>query len=432
MTIIHPLLASSSAPNYRQSWRLAGVWRRAINLMTESGELLTLHRQGSGFGPGGWVLRRAQFDALCGGLCGNERPQVVAQGIRLSGVSRLHSHSVIVCCVLRRLRILNRLQLAWMQRAEETGLFGPLAMAASDPLPAELRQFRHCFQAALNGVKTDWRHWLGKGPGLTPSHDDTLSGMLLAAWYYGALDARSGRPFFACSDNSATRYHSGERQLFTLCRARIFRLATPALCSCSELPETYRCCDRFAAGAGAYVRGRYTAGVLAWSTIITRKTMKTLVVALGGNALLQRGEALTAENQYRNIASAVPALARLARSYRLAIVHGNGPQVGLLALQNLAWKEVEPYPLDVLVAESQGMIGRCWRKGPSAQPQMPPVTTVLTRIEVSPDDPAFLQPEKFIGPVYQPEEQEALEAAYGWQMKRDEKLRRVVVSPATA
>ncbi len=82
MTIIHPLLASRSAPNYRQSWRLAGVWRRAINLMTESGELLTLHRQGSGFGPGGWMLRRAQFDALCGGLCGNERPQVVAQGIR--------------------------------------------------------------------------------------------------------------------------------------------------------------------------------------------------------------------------------------------------------------------------------------------------------------------------------------------------------------
>ena len=141
--------------------------------------------------------------------------------------------------------------------------------------------------------------------------------------------------------------------------------------------------------------------------------MKTLVVALGGNALLQRGEALTAENQYRNIASAVPALARLARSYRLAIVHGNGPQVGLLALQNLAWKEVEPYPLDVLVAESQGMIGY-----------------MLARIEVSPDDPAFLQPEKFIGPVYQPEEQEALEATYGWQMKRDGKyLRRVVASP---
>lgn len=85
--------------------------------------------------------------------------------------------------------------------------------------------------------------------------------------------------------------------------------------------------------------------------------MKTLVVALGGNALLQRGEALTVENQYRNIDSAVPALARLAQKYRLAIVHGNGPQVGLLSLQNLAYGDVEPYPLDVLVAESQGMIG---------------------------------------------------------------------------
>lgn len=82
-------------------------------------------------------------------------------------------------------------------------------------------------------------------------------------------------------------------------------------------------------------------------------------------------------------------LARPARSYRLAIVHGNGPQVGLLALQNLAWKEVDPYPLDVLVAESRGMIGYMLAQSLSAQPQMPPVTTVLTRIEVSPDDPAF-------------------------------------------
>ncbi len=104
-----------------------------------------------------------------------------------SDVSRLNSHSVIVCCVLRRLAHPQPLAAAWMQRAEETGLFGPLALAAGDPLPAELRQFRHCFQAALNGVKTDWRHWLGKGPGLTPSHDDTLSGMLLAAFGIMAL-----------------------------------------------------------------------------------------------------------------------------------------------------------------------------------------------------------------------------------------------------
>ncbi|MGU0042481.1 oxamate carbamoyltransferase subunit AllH family protein [Escherichia coli] len=152
-------------------------------------------------------------------------------------------------------------------------------MAASDPLPAELRQFRHPFQAALNGVKTDWRHRLGKGPGLTPSHDDTLSGMLLAAWYYGALD-RAPVARFLPVPQSSTRYHSGERQLFTLCRARIFRLATPALCPCSELPEAYRCCDPFAAGAG-HTSGADRCWGSGWPTIITRKTMKTLVVALG-------------------------------------------------------------------------------------------------------------------------------------------------------
>ncbi|RCJ87360.1 carbamate kinase [Klebsiella pneumoniae] len=152
--------------------------------------------------------------------------------------------------------------------------------------------------------------------------------------------------------------------------------------------------------------------------------MKTLVVALGGNALLQRGEALTVENQYRNIHSAVPALARLAQHYRLAIVHGNGPQVGLLALQNLAYSDVEPYPLDVLVAESQGMIGYM------QESLVPPVSTVMTRITVASNDPAFSAPEKFIGPVYDPELQQQLEEEYGWTMKRDGKyLRRVVASP---
>jgi carbamate kinase len=158
--------------------------------------------------------------------------------------------------------------------------------------------------------------------------------------------------------------------------------------------------------------------------------MKTLVVALGGNALLQRGEALTVENQYRNIDSAVPALAKLARTYRLAIVHGNGPQVGLLALQNLALQDVEPWPLDVLVAESQGMIGYMLAQRLAKEPDMPPITTVLTRIEVAQNDPAFTSPEKYIGPVYQPEQQAELEASCGWQMKRDGKyLRRVVPSP---
>ncbi len=109
------------------------------------------------------MLRRAQFDALCGGLCGNERPQVVVQGIRLGRFTVKQPQRY---CLLRITPPAHPqpLAVAWMQRAEETGLFGPLALAAGDPLPAELRQFRHCFQAALNGVKTDWRHWLGKGP----------------------------------------------------------------------------------------------------------------------------------------------------------------------------------------------------------------------------------------------------------------------------
>lgn len=158
--------------------------------------------------------------------------------------------------------------------------------------------------------------------------------------------------------------------------------------------------------------------------------MKTLVVALGGNALLQRGEALTVENQYRNIDSAVSALARLAQEYRLAIVHGNGPQVGLLALQNLAYRDVTPYPLDVLVAQTQGMIGFMLAQRLMCQPGMPQVTTVMTRIQVSEQDPAFAKPEKFIGPVYRPDQQSELEEQYGWTLKRDgQYLRRVVPSP---
>lgn len=158
--------------------------------------------------------------------------------------------------------------------------------------------------------------------------------------------------------------------------------------------------------------------------------MKTLVVALGGNALLQRGEALSVENQYRNIDKVASALARLAKDFRVAVVHGNGPQVGLLALQNQAYTEVEPYPLDVLVAESQGMIGYMLAQRMAQQPQMPPVTAVLTRMLVDSQDPAFRFPEKFIGPVYSPEQQPALEAQYGWNMKADGRyIRRVVASP---
>lgn len=158
--------------------------------------------------------------------------------------------------------------------------------------------------------------------------------------------------------------------------------------------------------------------------------METLVVALGGNALLQRGECLSAENQYRNIATVAGALARLATRYRLAIVHGNGPQVGLLALQNQAYEDVPDYPLDILVAETQGMTGFMLAQKLGQQAGMPHVSTVLTRVEVDSRDPAFASPEKFIGPVYPPGSQQELEGLHGWKMKIDGRyLRRVVASP---
>lgn len=158
--------------------------------------------------------------------------------------------------------------------------------------------------------------------------------------------------------------------------------------------------------------------------------METLVIALGGNALLPRGAVLSAENQYQSIALIADALGKLAKKYRVAIVHGNGPQVGLLALQNLAYRDVPPYPLDILVAETQGMIGYMLARQLAVFHPEQPVSTLLTRVEVDGNDPAYSHPGKFIGPVYQPEQQKELENKYGWSMKLDgQYLRRVVPSP---
>ena len=157
---------------------------------------------------------------------------------------------------------------------------------------------------------------------------------------------------------------------------------------------------------------------------------KTIVIALGGNALLARGEALSAENQYRNIAQIADAVASLSQEYQVVIVHGNGPQVGLLALQNQAYSDSPAWPLDVLVAETQGMLGYMIAQVLCSRAGIPPVVTLLTRVEVDAADPAFRQPGKYIGPVWAAEEQSALEARYGWQMKKDgDYVRRVVPSP---
>src|SRR5262245_16309015 len=145
-----------------------------------------------------------------------------------------------------------------------------------------------------------------------------------------------------------------------------------------------------------------------------------IVVALGGNALLQRGQPMTADMQRTNVRLAAQQLAPIAEGNELVISHGNGPQVGLLALQGAAYKEVETYPLDVLGAQTEGMIGYMIEQElGNILPFERPFASILTMVEVDPDDPAFQDPTKFIGPVYEKEEDEAMAAEKGWQIKTD-------------
>ncbi|WP_067217932.1 carbamate kinase [Marinomonas gallaica] len=156
-----------------------------------------------------------------------------------------------------------------------------------------------------------------------------------------------------------------------------------------------------------------------------------IVVALGGNALLKRGEPLTAQAQRANIKIAAQALAKIAINNELIITHGNGPQVGLLALQGNAYKPDELYPLDVLGAETEGMIGyMIEQEMGNLVPEERPLATLLTMIEVDPKDPAFNHPTKFIGPVYDESEANKLAKDNNWTIKPDgKKWRRVVASP---
>ena len=156
-----------------------------------------------------------------------------------------------------------------------------------------------------------------------------------------------------------------------------------------------------------------------------------IVVALGGNALLRRGQDLTAENQRENVRVAAKALAPIAKEHQLVISHGNGPQVGLLALQGAAYKADEAYPLDVLGAETEGMIGYMIEQElGNLLPFETPFATILTMIEVDHNDPAFANPSKFIGPVYEEAEARRLAEAKSWSIKPDgDKWRRVVPSP---
>jgi carbamate kinase len=155
----------------------------------------------------------------------------------------------------------------------------------------------------------------------------------------------------------------------------------------------------------------------------------TLVVALGGNALLKRGEPLEAEIQRQNIELAARTIAGLTEQWRVVLVHGNGPQVGLLALQNSAYDKVTPYPLDILGAESQGMIGYMLQQALKNNLPQREVSVLLTQVEVDAADPALTHPTKYIGPVYSEEQASALAAEKGWVFKADGRyFRRVVPS----
>jgi carbamate kinase len=140
---------------------------------------------------------------------------------------------------------------------------------------------------------------------------------------------------------------------------------------------------------------------------------------------------MTADVQRGNVRVAAGALAPVARQHELVISHGNGPQVGLLALQAHAYTEVEPYPLDVLGAETEGMIGYMLEQElGNLLPIEKPLATLLTMIEVDRADPAFADPTKFVGPVYERDVADQLAAEKDWQFKQDgQKWRRVVPSP---
>ena len=156
-----------------------------------------------------------------------------------------------------------------------------------------------------------------------------------------------------------------------------------------------------------------------------------VVVALGGNALLKRGEEPTSGNQRRNVRIACRALAPLAEEHQLVITHGNGPQVGLLALQSASYEEVEEYPLDVLGAQTEGMLGYYIQQElGNMMPTESSFATILTMVEVDPDDPAFQNPTKPIGLLYEEQDARRIAKEKGWSIARDgDGWRRVVPSP---
>jgi carbamate kinase len=161
-----------------------------------------------------------------------------------------------------------------------------------------------------------------------------------------------------------------------------------------------------------------------------RQSRPRAVVALGGNALLRRGEPLEAANQTRAARAAARVLARVAPTHQLVVTHGNGPQVGLLALMSEAFTDTAPYPLDVLGSETEGQIGYVLELELDNAIDDQDTVAVLTRVVVDAHDPAFRAPSKFIGPMYSATVAQSAAETHGWTVKPDgDGWRRVVPSP---
>ena len=164
---------------------------------------------------------------------------------------------------------------------------------------------------------------------------------------------------------------------------------------------------------------------------VETKRPERIVVALGGNALLRRGEAQSSSNQRANLRGATRVLAELALDHSMVVTHGNGPQVGLLAMQSEAMSDIEPVPLDVLGAQTQGMIG--YMIEDELRDELAgarEVATLLTQVVVDAHDPAFGAPTKPIGPAYEEADARRLAAKRGWTVAQDgDCWRRVVPSP---
>jgi carbamate kinase len=155
-----------------------------------------------------------------------------------------------------------------------------------------------------------------------------------------------------------------------------------------------------------------------------------VVIALGGNALMRRGQPLDAETQNRNVEAASDAIASIAVQHDVVVTHGNGPQIGLLALQAAAYPSGAGYPLDVLGAETEGMIGYAIERALANRLPERSIATMLTQVEVDRADPAFAQPTKPIGPVYSRADAHRIAAASGWTIVEDgDGFRRAVASP---